>query len=400
MASIRQPRNIYILAFTLAVVTLGVGVVIPIMPFYIEKLGAGGAELGLLVASYAMMRLIFGPLWGGLSDRVGRKPVMLIGVFGYALTMVWFGLASRLWMLFAARILSGILSSATSPTTMAYVGDSTPEKERGSGMGILGAATGVGMIVGPALGGLLAESSLSAPFFIAAGMAMLAMVLIAIFLPESFPSAVLRPGRKKESLNWKCLRILIVKRLGSVLLMTFIMSCGMMLFYGVFGLYALERFHFGPHQVGVIFMVAGLVSALAQGLLAGRLIRRWGEAVLIKAGMLATAFGFVGILAAGDFPALLLAIGFFTLSSSLLLPVVMALTSRRAGVQQGMAMGLSNAAMSLGRIAGPLLGGFVFDADIHLPYIGGAIVMLVGFTLSLVTYVDRPVDTLAREGEV
>ena len=114
-------RNLYILTFTLFVVMLGFGIVIPIIPFYMESFGAGGTELGLLVASYAVMRLIVGPVWGTLSDRVGRKPVLMIGVLGYAITMIWFGLATELWMLFAARILSGVLSSATSPTTMAYI---------------------------------------------------------------------------------------------------------------------------------------------------------------------------------------------------------------------------------------------------------------------------------------
>ena len=164
--SIMNPskRNLYILTFVLFVVMLGYGIVIPIFPFYIENLGAGGTELGLLTASYAVMRLIFGPIWGGLSDRFGRKPILLIGIFGYVITMVWFGLANTLWMLFAARILSGILSSATAPTTMAYIGDSAPEDERGGGMGMLGAAGGVGTIVGPAAGGFLATTSLSMPF--------------------------------------------------------------------------------------------------------------------------------------------------------------------------------------------------------------------------------------------
>ncbi len=385
MASVRQRRNIYILAFTLAVVTLGVGVVIPIMPFYMEKMGAGGAELGLLVASYALMRLIFGPIWGSLSDHHGRRPIMLIGVLGYALTMVWFGLATQLWMLFMARIVSGILSSATSPTTMAYVGDSTPQEERGSGMGILGAAIGLGTILGPALGGLLAGRSLSAPFFIAAALSLLAMALIALFLPESLPSEARQPHREKHAFNWNVSRTLIFGPLSGLLVMAFVMTCGMMLFFGIFGLYALKKFKCGPDEVGIVFMVAGLVSALAQGLLAGRLIRRRGETFVIKAGMVGSALGFVAMLLTGNFPTMLLAIGFFMLPMSLLMPAITALTSRCAGLQQGMVMGMSNAAMSLGRIAGPLLAGLAFDADIRLPFVGGAIVMSIGFILSLLT---------------
>jgi DHA1 family multidrug resistance protein-like MFS transporter len=181
-------RNLYILTFVLFVVMLGYGIIIPILPFYIESMGAGGTELGLLVASYAVMRLIFGPIWGSLSDRLGRKPILLIGILGYAVTMVWFGLATQLWMLFAARILAGILSSATAPTTMAFIGDSTPEKERGGGMGLLGAAGGIGTIVGPVLGGFLAGDSLAMPFFLAAGLSVLSLLLAIAFLPESLPA--------------------------------------------------------------------------------------------------------------------------------------------------------------------------------------------------------------------
>jgi DHA1 family multidrug resistance protein-like MFS transporter len=144
-------RRLLILAFTLVVVTLGFGLVMPIIPFYMELLGAGGTELGLLVASYAVMRLIFGPIWGSLSDRVGRKPILMIGVLGYGITMIGFGLATQLWMMFAARILAGILSSATAPTTMAYISDTTSEEDRGGGMGMLGAAGGLGAIFGPAV---------------------------------------------------------------------------------------------------------------------------------------------------------------------------------------------------------------------------------------------------------
>ncbi len=193
-----QRKNLYILAFSLVVVMLGFGIVIPIMPFYVEQLGAGGTELGLLVASYAIMRLICGPLWGSLSDRIGRKPVLMVGVFGYGVTMILFGLATKLWMLFLFRILSGILSSATSPTTMAYIGDSTPENERSQGMGALGAAVGVGTIFGPGLGGLLAGKNLAAPFFIAGGMSFCALLLIWLFLPESLTAAACQEADGKK----------------------------------------------------------------------------------------------------------------------------------------------------------------------------------------------------------
>ena len=147
-------KNTGILFFTMIVVMLGFGIVIPILPFYVESFGAGGAELGFLMATFALMQFFFSPIWGDLSDRYGRKPFLIIGTFGNGLAMLFFGLSTQLWMLFAARALAGILSAATLPTAMAFIGDSTSHADRGKGMGIIGAAMGVGMVIGPGLGGM------------------------------------------------------------------------------------------------------------------------------------------------------------------------------------------------------------------------------------------------------
>jgi len=381
-------RQIFILGFVLLVVMLGFGVVIPIIPFLIEDMGAGGTELGLLVASYAIMRLIFGPIWGSLSDRVGRKPILMVGIFGYGITMILFGLATKLWMLFVFRSLSGILSSATSPTTMAYIADSTSEKERGGGMGALGAAIGIGTILGPGFGGLLGGESLSMPFFIAGGMSFLALLLVWLLLPESLPVEARQQASNKKSLTaqeavragWQAL----AGPIGVLLGMAFLVSYAMTSFYSIFGLYALQKFSYGAREVGVIMMVVGLISALAQGLLTGPLTRRWGEAAVIKSTLLATALGFIGISLGGSFATFLVAIGFFTLATALLTPAVTALTSKRTSLEQGVSMGLSNSFMSLGRIAGPMMAGFTFDINIEYPNLSGALVLLVGFVASLI----------------
>jgi DHA1 family multidrug resistance protein-like MFS transporter len=376
-------RNLWILAFALAVVTLGFGVVMPIIPFYMDQMGAGGTELGLLVASYAVMRLIFGPIWGTLSDRVGRKPVMMVGVIGYGITMIGFGLATRLWMMFAARILSGVLSSATSPTTMAYISDSTSEEDRSRGMGILGAAGGIGTIFGPALGGLLADWGLSVPFFFAAGMALLSVVLIAVFLPESL---ALKNRRSREThqpaLDLKAWWQALSSPIGPLLVQSFIVMAGMTLFFGIFGLYALERFNYGTQEVGVVFTILGLMMAVGQGLLVGPLTKRWGDVQVMKVGFIFSAVGLIAMMAADRFWLLLAATGFFSLANALVSPAVSALTSKRTCMDQGVTMGLSNAFGSLGRIAGPPIGGLAFDLDWRWPFIGAAVMMGLGFVVS------------------
>jgi MFS transporter, DHA1 family, multidrug resistance protein len=386
-------KNLYILAFSLVVVMLGFGIVIPIMPFYVESMGAGGTELGLLVASYAVMRLICGPLWGSLSDRVGRKPVLMVGVFGYGLTMILFGLATELWMLFVFRILSGMLSSATSPTTMAYIGDSTPEKERGQGMGILGAAVGVGTIVGPGVGGLLGGDNLVLPFFIAGGMSFLALLLIWFFLPESLSTSMRQESRQKERLQTRVVWQAISSSIGGLLVMAFLAAFGLTAFFGIFGLYALQKYDAGPEAVGGVMMVFGLLTAVGQGLLTGPLTKRWGEAIVIQGSLVITAVGFIFISLADTFTLFLIAIGLFTLAIAILSPAVAALTSRQTPLEQGMTMGLSNAAQSLGRIAGPLLGGIAFDLYIEYPNYIGAVVMFAGFIISLFMIEGKAIKT-------
>ena len=180
-----ERRNIFVLSFAMVVVMLGFGMVIPIFPFYIENMGAGGSELGLLIATSAFLEFVFGPFWGSVSDRIGRRPVLSIGMVGYALSTFLFGISTQLWMLFASRALSGILSSATVTSALAYISDNTSEKERGGGMGKLGAAMALGLMLGPGVGGWLGSESLSLPFFIAAGMAIASLLLIIILLPES-----------------------------------------------------------------------------------------------------------------------------------------------------------------------------------------------------------------------
>jgi DHA1 family multidrug resistance protein-like MFS transporter len=378
-----QRRNLYILTFVLFVVMLGYGIIIPIFPFYIESMDAGGTELGLLAASYAVMRLIFGPIWGGISDRVGRKPILLIGISGYVITMVWFGLATQLWMLFAARILSGVLSSATAPTTMAYIGDSTPEDERGGGMGLLGAAGGIGTIIGPAVGGFLATTSLSMPFFIAAGLALLSLILAAIFLPESHPAREPASEEKRTIVDLRAWWQALFSPIGTLFVLTFVSTSGLMIFANVFGLYGLERFNYGPEQVGIVMMVLGFAAALTQGLLVGPTTKHWGDERAVKMGLLATALGFGLLLLANTFVTVILSTAFFALAVSIVSPALLSLTSRRATVPQGIAMGLSNSFVSLGRIVGPILGGTILDVHLSLPYTCGAAIMFVGFLASL-----------------
>ncbi|MBN1148676.1 MAG: MFS transporter [Anaerolineales bacterium] len=386
-------KNLLILAFALIVVMLGFGMVIPIFPFYIERLGASGGQYGVLIAIYAIMQFLFAPLWGGLSDRVGRKPVLMVGILGNGLTLLMFGLANQLWVLYFARLLSGLLASATMPAAMAYIGDSTSEQERGGGIGQLGAAAALGLILGPGLGGWLAGDSLSLPFFIAAGFSLASLLLIALLLPESLPAAARQPAAGKLKMValgelWRAL----FGPIGVLLLMAFLVSFAATNFQVIFGLYALKKFDFDPVQVGTVLAITGLVSALIQGALTGPLTKRWDEMLLIKVFLLTNALGFLVLLLAYDYMSVLLTTGIYVLSHTLLRPVVQSLTSKRANLGQGSAMGLNNAFISLGQIVGPLWAGVALDIHVDLPYLSGAAILFIGFVISLFTLSQRRSD--------
>lgn len=377
-------KELIVLFITLMIIMMGFGMVIPVLPFLIEAFGASGSQLGMLMAIYALMQLIFSPVWGKISDRVGRRPVMLFGLVGNGLSMLLMGLANSIWMLFAARALAGLLASATMPTAYAYVSDTTSEEDRGAGMGIIGAALGVGMVLGPGFSGVLAENSLSLPFFAGAFLSLFAIAAVYFFLPESLPEDERETTTKIDikaqfGEMWQSLW----GPIGFLLVMAFLISFGLTNFEGIFGLYMAHRFDYGPKQVGLILTLIGVISAVVQGVLTGPATRKFGEANVVKVSLIGSAIGFLLMLWAFNVPTVLLTVAFFVFSNAMMRPGVSSLISKRATIGQGVAMGLNNSFMSLGRVVGPVLAGAVFDIDIHLPYLTGALVTGLGFVLCL-----------------
>jgi len=376
-------RNVVVLFFTLVVVMIGFGVVIPILPYYVQHFGASGIALGLLMSTYGVMQFLCAPLWGQLSDRIGRRPVLLIGVLGTALAYLLFGLSTQLWMLYAVRALAGMLSSATLPTAMAYIGDSTAGDKRSGAMGMLGAAMGVGMVIGPGLGGWLGSVSLSMPFFLAAGLATASFLLILALVPESLPRSARATG-KMSGIRLKPIWAALRGPLGTLFFMAFLLSFGLANFEGVFGLFAAQNYGYDSVRVGTILTVVGVVSAAIQGGLTGLLSRKLGEERVIRFSLLASSAAFLLMLTAGSFYTVLLTVGLFVASNALLSPAVSTLISKRTASGQGAAMGLNNSFQSLGRVAGPAWAGLIFDVNVAYPYVSGAIIMVGGFLWSLV----------------
>ena len=377
-------RSLAILFFTLVVIMMGFGMIIPILPFLVEKFGGSGITMGSLMAIYSFMQFIFSPFWGDLSDRYGRKPLLIMGTVGNGLTMIGFGLSGNLWMLFLFRALGGILSSATLPTAMAYISDTTDEKERGGGMGLIGAAMGVGMVLGPGIGGMMASRSLQAPFFLAAGLSFLAMTLIGVFLPESLKADQrTQTARGFRGPQLRLMWIALLGPIGFLYILAFMHSFALANFEGIFAYYVEAAFGYTSQTIGLILTVVGLTSAIVQGMLTGMATKKWGDVAVVKASLFASVFGFLLMLTAYNLATVILMTSLFILSNAMLRPAVSSLISKRADTGQGVAMGLNNAFMSLGRVIGPLYAGAALDRNIKFPFISAALVMLAGFVLSL-----------------
>ncbi len=384
-------RNTGILFFTLVVVMIGFGIIIPLLPFYVTDMGGSGVSMGILMAVFAFMQFLFSPLWGDLSDRYGRKPLLMLGVFGNGISMVLMGLSTELWMLFAARALAGVLSSATMPTAMAYISDSTDENSRGGGMGIVGAAMGIGMVLGPGIGGVMSDISLSAPFFLAAALSALAMIFIWLLLPESLPAEKrIQSTGGFQGPQLKAMWDALFSPVGFLFILAFLLSFGMTNFESVFGMYAELRFSYDAKTVGMVLTVIGISSAVVQGALTGPAIRRWGDSAVIKTSLIASAIGFLLMLTATNLATVMLTTGLFVISNAMLRPGVASLISKRAVQGQGIAMGLNNSFMSLGRIAGPIWAGTVLDINLNYPYITGAFIMALGFVAALIFLREEP----------
>jgi DHA1 family multidrug resistance protein-like MFS transporter len=383
-------RNLVILFITLVIMLMGFGIIIPILPDMVVGLGGGGVAMGLLMAIYSAMQFLFSPMWGTLSDKFGRKPILIIGVFGNGVTMLFLGLSTQLWMMFTARALAGVLSSATLPTAMAYISDSTDEKNRGGGMGVVGAAMGLGMVLGPGVGGLMSNISLLAPFILATVLSLLAMVAIWIFLPESLPLDQRETNIQIRGPQLGAMWESLFGPIAFLFVAAFMISFAMTNFEGIYAYYALERYAYDPHTIGIILTAVGLVSVLAQGALTGIATRKFGEVNVIKVSLIASVVGFLVMLLAKNLTAVILTASFFVLANAMLRPAVSSLISQRTTRGQGIAMGLNNAYMSLGRVIGPLWAGVVIDVNLFFPFITGAAVMLLGFLASLVYLKGSP----------
>jgi DHA1 family multidrug resistance protein-like MFS transporter len=394
-------RHLFVLLACLFVVMIGFGITLPVLPFYVERLAlqAGASrqsivlQVTLLTGVYALMQLIFAPVWGRWSDRIGRRPLILLGIAGYVVAQVMFGLSTSLWLLYVARIIGGVLSSATLPVSAAYVVDMTTKDQRSRGMAWLGTAASLGVVVGPALGGLLSRrdwhlnwsaghvkvDSFSTPFFAAALLGLLTLVAALRWLPESLPRTSVRCVSKEPRTD----RRTLITELSPLLALALVGQFALTMFEGTFALFAQAKFEFGPADVGYVFVVCGLVMTVFQAGAVGFLAGKINEMIQVGVGFVLMGAG-IALLATAQTKFLVFAfVALLSLGMAFIAPNLSALVSKRGGEQHaGASLGAQNAANSLGQASGPLLGGLLFIWQINAPYLlSGAVLLALAFVI-------------------
>jgi DHA1 family tetracycline resistance protein-like MFS transporter len=350
-----------LLFFVILLDLIGFGIVIPILPFLSPQLGADKMDIALILVSYAVFAGLLGPAWGRLSDRIGRKPVIMICLGGAALSYVMLGLASELWMVFVARAFAGAMAGNIGVAT-AMIGDITRPENRARGMGMIGAAFGLGMVLGPVLGGLLAgdSGSFTLPCLVAGAMSAAAIIAAAIFLPESLSAEHTADNRARQAAGgqgsvWEMLRQTNNRLL--TLQYIFHNACVSSISY-IYPLWAADVLGWSAREVGYIFGVQGMIMVVLQVGVLGPAVERLGEIKLLRIGIGAFLCGLLIAVFARSMPAIVGSMFLAMSGATLCMPVLNSITTHRTPLQQrGRMMGTTGAASSWGRVFGPLLAG-------------------------------------------
>lgn len=370
-------KQIGIIMLLLMTIFVGFGIIIPVLP---EVVKGAGAEYhnALLLSVYSAASFLMSPIWGGLSDRIGRRPIILIGLLGFSVSFLIFGFADgNLWIMYVSRILGGLFSGAATACAVAYVADITTAENRTKGMGMVGMSIGLGFIFGPAIGGILSRWGTYLPFFVASGLALASFLFAFAILKESLSVDKRTSVKEKAPSRWTAFdgasKYLYV--------LSFFVSFTLAGLEATLQYYQMDKIGATPFDIGMMFLASGIVGALIQGGVVRRLVKQGAEQRVIGIGLLLSAAGFFLLLYSSSVVTAAIYLSVFGAGNALIRPCVTSLITQRTKVGQGVATGLSSSMDSLGRIAGPLLGGAVFAIAHSLPFIIGGVLCLAAILL-------------------
>ena len=370
---------------------IGFGIVLPILPLYAKEFGASPFTATALVATFSAAQLVFSPIWGRVSDRVGRKPVLVLSLVGTAVGSLVTGLAGSLWVLFLGRVLDGV-SGASVAVAQAAVADVAPPAQRARLLGLLGAAFGLGFVAGPALGGLAALGGPHVPFFVAAAIAGVNAVVAIRRLPETHPT----PGERRRAMvaspgDWRRNGVL------PLVVLAFLSLSAFSAFEGTFALFGERRLDLRLASTGGVFAGIGVALMIVQVRVLPAVVDRLGEARTLRLGLVLNACGLAVLSLVSSFVALVPALGLLVLGQGLVSPTLSSVLAGRVGAdRRGGVLGVQQAAGGLARVVGPLLGGFAFQQlGVPVPYIAGAGLMVLAACIPVPADPPAPVPPAA-----
>ncbi|TYR79771.1 MFS transporter [Priestia megaterium] len=366
------------LMFILFMVFVGFGIIIPIVPEVIRATGASSVNLGLLMASYSIASFLTSPFWGGLSDRKGRRPVLLTGLVGFSLSFFIFSFSEdSLTLMYISRILGGLFAGAVIPCAFAYASDITNEDNRTKAMGLLGMTIGLGFIFGPALGGLLSSIGLFVPFTVSGILALMMTVFAFFSLPESLTGST--RGIEKKA-TWRDFTTDFQGAMKYLYLLSFFATFTLAGLEATFQFFQIDRIDVTPTIIGWMFMASGFTQSVIQGGVLQR-FKKGNEKRLMAIGLLLSAAGFASILFSSNAINATVFLCIFTAGNALIRPCVLSLITMKTKVGYGSASGINASMDSLGRIFGPLLGAFAFNINAVFPFLIGAILTVSALLL-------------------
>jgi len=369
-----------LLLINLFIAFLGIGLVIPVLPTLMNELGITGKTVGYLTAAFATAQLIVSPIAGKAADRFGRKIMIVIGLFIFGISELLFGIGKGIEMLFISRILGGISAAFIMPAVTAFIADITDLDTLPNALGYMSAAISTGFIIGPGIGGFLAEFGTRIPFFFAGALGIIASVLSIILLSE--------PNRKEDeheqvSHDRFGFKRMLAPKYFLAFILIFIASFGLAAFESFFSLFADHKFQFKPSDIAIVITGGAIFGAISQIILFDRLTRIWGEIKLLRYCLILSALLVFLMTVVSSYFSILLVTFIVFVGFDLFRPAVTSYLSNIAGNEQGFVGGMNSMFTSLANISGPILGGILFDIDINYPYYFATVILTLGIVLTL-----------------
>lgn len=391
-----QRKKIYILMINMFIAIASFGIVIPILPSYLESINQGGMAAGLMIAIFAGAQFLFSPIAGKWADQYGRRQMIIYGLLGLTISMFVFYLSNGIWVLYLSRVIGGIGAAMLIPAIFAYIADITTLDQRAKGTSLVSAAMSLGIVVGPGIGGFLADFSLKLPFLVSA-LVSLAAVLFSVALLKEQDAIDADPASTMDMTQNEAMLTKIFRSVSMPyfipLVITLVMSFGLLAFESVIGLYLDNQFNSTAKDIAFMITATGIVSVIVQLFIVDRIVRRFGEAAILIAFLGVAAAGFVMALFAGSYAMFFAVTLVIFLATSILRPVLNTLISKMAEGEVGFAMGMNNAYMSVGNVLGPLLAGALYDIDISYPFILGLVMLMITWTITVAWHRSRTAKT-------